>query len=270
MEMNNLFLASLLSMIALAVFFGAILAFSDRKLKVEEDPRVDKINHILPGVNCGACGYLSCHDFAEHIVKSDADPGKCRVVDEEARKELFKTAGKDVKETIRSVAIVHCAAENDKKEPMAIYTGRKTCKAANLVFGGAIQCEYGCIGYGDCEKVCSFDAITMRHGLAVININKCTACGKCVKACPRNIISLQEKKHENLFYVACKSHDTSQRVREICEVGCISCGICEKLSPEGFFKIKDNLAYPDYEKQFKQKEVEELSVKCPKKVIKKT
>ncbi|MFH1798376.1 MAG: RnfABCDGE type electron transport complex subunit B [Candidatus Omnitrophota bacterium] len=268
--MENLFLTSLLSMAALAVFFASILSFADRKLKVQDDPRVDKINHILPGVNCGACGYLSCHDFAEHIVKDDADPGKCRVLDEEARKELFELSGKDVKETVRKIAVVHCAAGTDDKQPRAVYIGRKTCGAANLVLGGSMQCEYGCMGFGDCVEVCPFDAIIMKNALPVVDINKCTACGNCVKACPRDVISLQEKKYENLFYVACKSHDTALRVREICKAGCIGCGICEKLSKEGFFKVKDNLAYPDYPKQDNQEEVEALSAKCPKKVIKKT
>ena len=267
--MDNLMIASILSMTGLAVLFAGILGFADKKLRVEDDPKVKEINSLLPGVNCGACGYLSCHDFAEHIVTEGAEPSKCKVISEETLEKLCSLSGSDLTDVIPTIALVICSAKNENKKAKAEYKGVKTCTAANLVFGGGMECQYGCIGLGDCVAACSFDAIKIEEGLATVDINKCTGCGKCVSACPRDIIVLQEKKKEaNLFYVACSSYDGPLRVRQICGVGCIGCGICQKLSTEGFFTVENNLSKADYEKQKDSGKVRELVAKCPTKVIK--
>lgn len=266
--MNNLITVSILSMAGLCVFFAGVLAIADKKLYVQEDPRLDKINRLLPGVNCGACGCLSCHDFAEHIIKEGAPPDRCRVASEESRKEICKLVGRELTAHVPKALLVHCAAETKDKKMEGEYRGIQTCSAAQLVFGKGMWCEYGCMGFGDCVRVCPFGALHMEKGLPRVDAKKCTACGLCVKACPRKIISLEKKIRETLFYVACSSHDMALRTRQICTVGCIACGICERLSPEEFFKVKDNLSYPDYSKQSKQKEVETILAKCPTKAIK--
>jgi RnfABCDGE-type electron transport complex B subunit len=255
-------------MAALACIFAAILAFADKKLRVEEDPLINEINHLLPGVNCSACGYLNCHDFAEHIVKDGVNPAKCRVVSEENRGKICALAGVRESSANRVVALVHCSAKSENKKPLAEYNGIKTCAAAHLVFGAGMECQYGCIGLGDCERECSFDAIHVEEALAVVDTDKCTGCGKCVEVCPRGIIDLKTRKFDKLFYVACSSQDSPVRVKNICGVGCLGCGICEKLSPEKYFVIKDNLSYPAYDKQDKEEEVRTLKDKCPTKVIK--
>jgi len=266
--MDNLMITAVLSMAGLAVLFAGVLAFADKKLRVEEDPKIIEVNKLLPHVNCGACGCISCHDFAEHVVTEGYDPGKCRVLGEEAREELFKLVGVEEGDTFPVIALVHCAAESENKEPIADYKGIRTCRAANLAFGGGMNCEYGCMGFGDCTTVCPFDALHMEKGLPRVDFDKCTGCGKCVEACPRNVISLQEKKNEKLFFVACSSYDKGVRVRQICGVGCIGCGICQKLSPENIFVITDNLSRADFEKQDKPDKVRPLAEKCPTKVIK--
>ncbi len=262
-------ITAILSMAGLAIAFAAVLAFANTKLRVEEDPRVDVINHLLPGINCGACGYLSCHDLAEHVVREGEDPAKCRVVDEETREKLLELTGREGETTYPYIPLVRCAAEWEHKKKEGVeYKGIKTCAAANLAFGGGMDCEYGCMGFGDCAEVCPFDALHMENGLPRLDQEKCTGCGKCVEACPRNIIVLQEKRFEKLFYVACSTHDGALRVREICKVGCIACGICEKLSQEGFFKVTDNLSRADYSKQADPEKVRPIAAKCPTKVIK--
>lgn len=266
--MDNLMIISVLTMAGLAIIFASVLAIADKKLRVQENPKIGEINNILPGVNCGACGYLSCHDFAEHIVLEGVDPGRCRVLGEEAMEELCKVVGVEGGAQNKKIPLIHCAAEHENKKAMAEYKGVQTCRAANLVFGGGMQCEYGCMGKGDCVKVCPFDALKMEKGLPRVDQDKCTGCGKCVTACPRNIISMEEKKNEKIFYVACSSRDGALRVRKICGVGCIACGICQKLSPEGFFAVEDNLSRADFSKQEDQDKVRTLAEKCPTKVIK--
>ncbi len=266
--MDNLMLASVFSMAGLAILFAAILGVADKKLKVEEDPKVDAINHLLPGVNCGACGFLSCHDFAEHIVAEGVDPGKCRVVEAEAKQKICEISGIEGGESHQEIPLVHCAAETEQKEPIAEYNGIKTCLAANLNFSAGIACQYACLAFGDCVRECPFGALVMENGLPKLDQEKCTGCGKCATTCPKGIIKMQAKKREKLFYVSCSSHDTVLRTRQVCKVGCITCGICVKLSQEGFFELTDNLSNADYSKQDKPEEIEKIQAKCPTKVIK--
>lgn len=255
-------------MAGMAVIFAAALAFADKKLKVDENPMISKVNKHLPQVNCGACGYLSCHDFAEHIVNNGEDPAKCRVLGEEAREQLFELLGKDKGVVYPLIPLVHCAAETEHKKTDAEYKGVQTCSAAGVVFGGGMECQYGCMGLGDCAEVCPFDAMHMENGLPRVDLEKCTGCGKCAEVCPRGIIKMQEKRFDKLVYVACSSHDDILRTKQVCKAGCIACGICEKLSPEGFFKVTDNLSEADYNKQEKKEEIEKIIPKCPTKVIK--
>jgi Na+-translocating ferredoxin:NAD+ oxidoreductase subunit B len=266
--MDNLIITAVLSMASLAIFFAAVLAFADKKLKVQEDPRISDVFDLLPHVNCGACGYVSCHDFAEHIIKEGEEPLKCRVLGEESKEKLLEYLGKEAKESFVFLPLIRCAAKTEHKPAMADYKGIRTCRGAALVFSGGMECEYGCIGMGDCARVCPFGAIEMKEGLPEVNAEKCTGCGKCAQACPKNIITMSEKRYEKLYYVACSTHDGALRVRKICKSGCIACGICEKISKEGFFALKDDLSREDVSKQGKQEEVGQVAAKCPTKVIK--
>lgn len=266
--MENLVLTAVLSMVSLSVFFAVVLAFADKKFKVEENPRIVEVYDLLPHVNCGACGYLSCHDFAEHIITGGEDPLKCRVLGEDAREQLLQYLGHDGGETFPHLPLVRCSARCGNKPSLAEYRGIQTCRGAALAFSGGMECEYGCMGLGDCAKECPFGAITIVDGLPEVDKSKCTGCGKCASSCPKGIITIAEKKNEKLFYVACSTHDGALRVRKICSVGCIACGICEKLSKEGFFTLKDNLSREDISKQGKQEEVAAVAAKCPTKVIK--
>ena len=266
--MGNMVLTAVLSMVSLAVFFAAVLAFADKKLKVEEDPRIAEVYSHLPHVNCGACGYLSCHDFAEHIITGGEDPLKCRVLGEDAKEKLLEFLGHEGGESFPYFPLIRCSAKTANKPALSDYRGIQTCRGAGLVFSGGMECEYGCMGFGDCEAACPFEAITIVDGLPVVDMAKCTGCGKCASSCPRGVITMAEKKVEKIYYVACSTHDGALRVRKICGVGCIACGICEKISKEGFFAVKDNLSREDLSKQDKQEEVGVVAAKCPTKVIK--
>ena len=262
----NEILISIISMDGLGISFAAILAVADRTMGVKEDRNIAAIEEILPGLNCGACGYAGCHSFAVALSKGDAEVTGCLPGGEDASTKLAEFLGLEKGECVKSVAVLHCNADFDKRKIYADYKGIATCQAANKVFGGGVACVYGCLGYGDCVKVCPFGAITMANGLPVVNSAKCTSCGKCVKACPRDLYSIEKFIKDQITIVACSSLDKGPIVRQVCGVGCIACKVCEKLS-SGAFEVKDNLAKVDYGKTTPDIDWEKMINKCPTKVI---
>src|SRR3989339_37943 len=229
----------------LGFVFAALLGLAAQKFHVEEDLRVSTIMAILPGANCGACGSAGCHDFAEKLIKGEVAVSGGTVGGHEVAQKIAHIMGVEGEDIHKKIATIHCGAKSSQRKKKAEYFGVKTCSASNIVDGGGLFCRYGCLGYGDCFCVCPFDAIAMKDGLPVVDPEKCTACGKCVSACPRSIISL--RLYAAKVYVACSSHDKGADVRKICPVGCIACKICEKQVPE-VFKVEDNLAMMDYSK----------------------
>jgi len=265
--MNNIILISTLSMAGLGLFFASVLALANQKLKVEEDPMIEKILHELPGINCGACGFASCRQYAEALAKKKAPPDKCKASGEEQKRDLAKLLGVSLKTKSKEVAVVHCGADNSVRKKKASYNGVETCLAAHNTFGGELLCDWGCLGYGDCARACPFGAVTMVNGLPEIDITRCTACGKCVEACPRKIISIMKIENSKPLYVACSSRDKGPATRKTCQAGCIACGICEKLT-EGAFSVKNNLSRVNEEKISGIRNREEVLKKCPTKCIK--
>ncbi|MCK4462873.1 MAG: RnfABCDGE type electron transport complex subunit B [Candidatus Omnitrophica bacterium] len=193
--MDNLIVISILGMGGLSFFFAVVLATANTRLKVKEDPRIAEIEKILPGLNCGICGFLNCHEYAVHLGKNAVSIDKCKVGGEEAQKKLAVLLGVEAKKAVKKRAVVHCAADIKIRKKKAEYFGINTCAAEDLIKGGEILCEYGCLGLGDCKRACPFDAIRMVDSLPEINADKCVACGKCLEACPRNIISLEEEAY---------------------------------------------------------------------------
>ncbi|MFH1442240.1 MAG: RnfABCDGE type electron transport complex subunit B [Candidatus Omnitrophota bacterium] len=238
-------LIPILALGGLGILFGVGLALAAKKFCVSVDPRVERIHAKLPGVNCGACGKAGCMAFTEALIEGSITPDKCAVCSEEARSEIAKILGIEAKSKIKKTAVLHCHGGSKRVKDKYIYEGIKNCVSASAVMGGPKECVYGCIGYGTCAQVCPFGAISMNEeGLPVVDEDKCTACGKCVAACPKRLFNLVPETKN--YAVRCKSLDMGKDVLNVCSVGCIACRKCEKACPVKAIKIVDNLSVIDY------------------------
>ncbi|OQW95981.1 MAG: Fe-S cluster protein [Beggiatoa sp. IS2] len=234
-------------MAALGGGLAGVLALANKKLYVYEDPRIEQVEEMLPHANCGACGTPGCRQFAEATVSRKLDPGKCTVNSVEMNAAIADFLGVDVVHHERRVARLACAGGNHVAHIRANYKGLQTCRAAGLVAGGGKGCTWGCLGFGDCARVCNFGAIEMnKFGLPVVDEDKCTACNDCVEICPKTLFSIHPVSHR--LWVACSSLAEGDEAESDCEVVCTACGRCAADAPEGLIEIKNNLALVDYAK----------------------
>lgn len=234
----------------LTVFLTTMLAVGQKKLYVFEDPRIDQVEEMLPHANCGACGHPGCRPFAEALVAGKVLPGKCSVSSEEGRLKIAAFLGVDAGAEEKKVARLACAGGSNVAIKRASYTGLQSCKAAALVSGGGKGCFWGCLGMGDCEVVCDFDAITMNeYGLPVVDVNKCTACGDCVETCPKDLFSIHAISHQ--LWVNCKNLEKGDAILEECEVACTACGRCAMDAQDGLITMAFNLPVVNYAKNHK-------------------
>ncbi len=262
-------LTSPLSVGALGLLFGAGLAYASRKFSVETDPRVAKIVDILPGANCGGCGYPGCQGFASALVKGEVSPSACAPGGEDLAHRVGEILGIEVETKEPVVALVHCGGDCEIVGNRFEYIGLEDCQAATLLQGGPKECAYGCIGLASCAKACPFDAIYMNDKkLPVVIAEKCTGCGNCVTACPKNLITLVPRSKK--VHVRCSSFDKGAVVRKVCSVGCIGCQMCNKVCPVGkekeekAIRVENFLAIMDYEKCIS---CGMCAIKCPTNTI---
>ncbi|MEO1260997.1 MAG: RnfABCDGE type electron transport complex subunit B [Bacteroidota bacterium] len=238
-------LTALIALGSLTLLLALMLILANQKLYVYEDPRIDTVEDMLPHANCGACGYPGCRPFAEALVAGEALPGKCTVSSDEGRAQIAHFLGVALGAEEKQVARLACAGGSNVAINRARYEGIKSCRAAALVSGGGKGCFWGCLGHGDCKVVCDFDAITMNEvGLPVVDIEKCTACGDCVEACPKDLFSIQPISHR--LWVNCKNLEFGNDIVDECQVGCTACGKCVLDAPGNLIKMVHNLPVINY------------------------
>ena len=231
---------------AIGLVLGLMLAFVSKIFAVKTNPRVESIAELLPGANCGGCGYASCHALAEAIERGEAKTNACRATSEDNIKKISAIMGVEAEASVKMRAQVMCSGTRDNVRLKFIYEGPKDCLAAVKLGGGNKVCLNGCLGYGSCVEKCSFDAIKVIDGVARVNSGKCTGCGACVSACPKNIIKLIP--YDSPYWVGCMSVDNGKQTVKNCDVGCIGCRICEKNCEAGAIKIENFVASIDYGK----------------------
>jgi Na+-translocating ferredoxin:NAD+ oxidoreductase RNF subunit RnfB len=232
----------------MALVFGIGLAFTARKFYVKSDPRVEKVSEVLAHAHCGACGFAGCEQYAEAVVNNpDVAANLCTAGGKQCTDLIAQLTGKLAVEREPSVARIMCQGANGKAHRKFTYEGFKDCRAAVFAGGGGKACPYGCLGYGTCVRVCPFGALIMgQSGLPMVDERKCTACKKCVAACPKKVIEVLPASAKIL--VACHSKDKGGVTRKYCIVGCIGCGKCVKVCPVApvkAVKIENNLSRID-------------------------
>ncbi len=245
--MQILYAIIALGLIGLA--FGILLSMAAKVFAVKGDPRVDKVKDVLPGANCGACGYAGCVQFAEAVVRGEADPAGCIPGGRDTASALAAELGLEMAETEPLVATVFCIGDNEKAADLFIYDGVEDCAVAGIFNGGFKACMYGCLGLGNCVRACPFEAIEMgSHGLPVVDQEACTGCGLCVNACPRDLIKTLPRGSNQGHLVLCSSHGRGKSVSKVCSVGCIACKACVKACPQEAIDMEEKLAVIDLDK----------------------
>jgi Na+-translocating ferredoxin:NAD+ oxidoreductase RNF subunit RnfB len=254
---------TIIVLVGLGVVSAVVLYFVAQKFRVFEDPRIDTVAEMLPGANCGGCGFAGCRALAEQLVAQD-DISKlyCPAGGAGTMGSIAKELGKAAPEKEPEVAEVRCGGCHAKRPRTNRYDGASSCAVVASLYGGETGCTFGCLGEGDCVRACTFGAIHMaENGLPKVDESKCTACGACVKACPKMLIELRKQGPKNRrVWVSCRNRDKGAVAKKACEAACIACSKCLKVCEFGAVTVEDNLAYID---PFKCKLCRKCVAECP-------
>ncbi len=245
-DINSVIIAAVVIAV-IAILVGLLLGKASEIFKVEVDEKQIAVRECLPGNNCGACGFPGCDGLAAAIAKGDAPTNACPVGGDAVAEKIAGIMGGEAGKSEKMVACVKCKGDCEKAIDVYEYVGPKTCNfATNSPNNGPKGCNFGCLGYGECKAVCEFDAISIVDGIAVIDRDKCKACGKCIAACPRHIISMVPYSKEHI--IMCNSKDKGLDVKKVCAAGCIGCTMCARNCPQNAIDMVGNLPVIDYEK----------------------
>lgn len=243
----SVILIAVVTLCVIGIVSAVSLYFIGQKFKVIEDPRIEQVVETLPGANCGGCGFPGCGGFASALVKSETMDGmNCPVGGQPVMDKVAAILGRTPLVTAKKIAVVKCSGTCEVRPRTNIYDGASNCAIAAALYGGNTGCSFGCLGLGDCEESCTFDAIHINPVTMLPEVveDKCTACGACVKACPKDIIELRKQGPKSRrIYVSCVNEEKGAVAKKSCAVACIGCTKCQQVCPFEAITIENNLAY---------------------------
>lgn len=249
----------------LAFILGVALEFAAKKFATEKDEKLTELEKIMPGVNCGGCGYAGCSAYAEAVAKGEAEIGRCAPGGKALALSMAAIMGvSDISEPEKQVAFIACRGDVNHTQLDAKYDGILDCRAASLLFNGNKGCKAGCLHFGSCAAECPSKAIyTDSEGNYIVDKTKCTGCGVCVNVCPHKVIRLIPIDAK--YAVACNNTESGLKVRRVCEKGCIGCKICVNKHPASGCEMKEDLSFVNYTKD--TSDLEGAAESCPRKII---
>ena len=228
------------------ILCGIALACAAKRFAVYVDPKIEAVRACLPGANCGACGFAGCESYAEAVVNEPScPPSKCAPGKQVVAEKVAAITGKAAGAASEMISWLRCARNDGQVAKKHAYVGFDTCQAASIAYGGPYECNFACVGFGDCEVACPFDAIRMQDSMPIIDPEKCTACGVCVKICPKQVLSLLPKNA--VCYVPCSNHDSGKAVSSLCKAGCVHCLACTRKT-NGAAQMVNGRIEIDYDK----------------------
>lgn len=247
MDINSI--VTVVAMVAgVGALLGAGLASAAQYFHVEIDPKISKVEEVLPGINCGACGYAGCSGYAEAVATdSEVSSSLCIPGGEKVAEQIAEITGKSAETTVKKIAILRCAQDQRRAAPAKYeYEGVMDCAAVDMLHKGAYTCQFACVGLGSCAEACPVDAITMEHGRPVVDPHICTGCGVCVKTCPRDVLALA--LYPGRVQVYCRNTNSPKDKRKMCYSACIGCSLCKKKCPYDAITMENFLAIVDHAK----------------------
>ncbi|MEG0071091.1 MAG: RnfABCDGE type electron transport complex subunit B [Raoultibacter sp.] len=223
---------------------GAVLLLVVSKaLGVKEDGRLAYLVGILPGVNCGSCGFAGCEAYAKALLEDGAAANACTVGGDVVSAEVAAFLGVEAQSPVARKAIVSCQGSSQHINPHFEFEGVQSCRVFSTLFFSSRSCPFGCLGFGDCVALCEFGAISITEDIASVDQALCIGCGKCISVCPRGVISMHEQRGSDLIsIVTCKNTMNPKQTREVCSIGCIGCQKCARACPVQAITVTDNLA----------------------------
>ena len=237
--MNPILLATLL-LAGIGLLFGVGLGLAAHFMAVKEDERAVAIAEVLPGANCGACGFSGCPGYAKALAESpNIRINLCVVGGDAVAAQIAEILGTEATKTEKKTARVRCQGIAECRKTAANYEGITTCRAAAALYNGGSACAYGCIGLGDCAAVCEANAISIRQGVAVVDPSLCVACGMCKEACPKSLITVTPVTAPT---VLCRNPQKGPATKAVCTAGCLGCGLCVKACPAEAIKLEGGVA----------------------------
>lgn len=250
--MNEIVLYSVIALGILGLVLAVVLYLVAQKFKVEEDPRIDQIVELLPGANCGGCGFPGCRGLATALASAtDIEGLVCPVSSGEVMQQIGVVLGQEIKASAPKIAVVRCNGTCQNRPNTSKYDGAPSCAFASTLFAGETGCSYGCLGCGDCVDACNWGAISINKetGLPEVDQDKCGGCGSCARACPKGVIEVRNKgPKDRRIFVSCVNKDKGAVARKACTAACIGCGKCTKVCAFEAITVENNVAYIDYNK----------------------